>query len=82
MTHVFGTGSPEWNEAGAEPAAQAQTDFVGIAIHCAQSATRCAGQREREAGRPDESRARDNGFQALFGAKYVNPAITDGNSRA
>src|SRR3954462_14601949 len=33
MTKVFGTNSPEWNEAVANPAL-AQTDFVGIAIHC------------------------------------------------
>jgi hypothetical protein len=42
MTKVFGTGSPEWNEAAASNAAPpgtsarnlAQTDFVGLAIHC------------------------------------------------
>src|SRR5207244_3455892 len=40
MTKVFGTGSPEWNEASATPAL-AQTDFVGIAIHCAAGGGIC-----------------------------------------
>src|SRR5436305_5147221 len=50
MSEVFGTGSPEWNEAAASNAAppgtaaraKAQTDFVGIAIHCAQGGGICA----------------------------------------
>src|SRR5947208_11645113 len=41
MTTVFGAGSTEWNEAKATPAL-AQTDFVGIAIHCAQDGGICA----------------------------------------
>ena len=44
MTKVFGSGSPEWNEALAANAAPAgtaartiaQTDFVGVAVHCAK----------------------------------------------
>ena len=44
MTKVFGAGSPEWNDgkasqiavAGTAARAKAQTDYVGIAIHCAQ----------------------------------------------
>ncbi len=36
MTKVFGMNSPEWNEANADSQA-AQTDFVGIAIHCSQT---------------------------------------------
>src|SRR5215212_6864794 len=52
MTKVFGSGSPEWNEAAASNAAPpgtaarnlAQTDFVGIAVHCAQGPdSTCAG---------------------------------------
>src|SRR6185312_1201872 len=43
LTQVFGQGSPEWNEGVADPQ-QAQTDFVGIAIHCSQSPTSvCTG---------------------------------------
>src|SRR5437879_3762225 len=43
MTQVFGAGSPEWTEANTPATkAQAQTDFVGIAIHCAQGGGICA----------------------------------------
>src|SRR4051794_14102981 len=49
MTKVFGIGSPEWNEgrdsqlAAARTAAgtKAETDFVGIAIHCAWNGGIC-----------------------------------------
>jgi hypothetical protein len=85
MTRVFGAGSPEWNEAktsqlalsGTAQRALAQTDFVGIAIHCALDATLC----DTANARPDDSTivpGSDNGYKALFGAKYVNPAITNG----
>ena len=51
MTKVFGAGSPEWLEAQASNAAPpntaaralAQTDFVGMAIHCAAGGGICAG---------------------------------------
>jgi hypothetical protein len=80
MTRVFGAGSPEWNEAS-NPAtrAQATTDFVGIAIHCALGAALC----DTPNARSDDATivpGSNNGYQALFGAKYVNPAITDGQS--
>jgi hypothetical protein len=87
MTKVFGAGSPEWNEAAASNAAppgtaaatKAQTDFVGYAIHCAKSGGVCAGNANARADSlPDESGGY-TGFNALFGAKYVNPAITGGH---
>ena len=72
-------------EAGArgEPrsATLAQTDFVGMAIHCAKTADSiCAGN---EHARPDplpDEPGGYNGYQGLFGAKYVNPAITGGSA--
>jgi hypothetical protein len=88
MTKVFGQGSPEWNEAVASNAAPpgtaarnlAQTDFVGIAIHCASGGGICTGNpKARPDLLPDEPGGY-NGFQGLFGAKYVNPAITGGNA--
>jgi hypothetical protein len=80
MTRVFGNGSPEWNEAKSS-SALAQTDFVGIAIHCAQSSTsKCAHDASAKADPlPDEPNGY-TGYQALYGAKYVNPAITGGNA--
>jgi hypothetical protein len=77
MTRVFGQGSPEWNEAVANPSL-AQTDFVGYAIHCAQGAALC----DSPNAKPDDSTivpGSNDGYKALFGAKYVNPAITGGN---
>jgi hypothetical protein len=88
MTKVFGAGSPEWLEAQTSNAAPpgtaarnlAQTDFVGIAVHCAQgSDSACAGNSHaRPDLLPDEPDGY-NGFQGLFGAKYVNPAINGGS---
>ena len=84
MTKVFGAGSDEWNEGKASQQANpgtaqrnlAQTDFVGIAVHCAQTKKSiCAGNSHaRPDVLPDEPGGYD-GFQGLFGAKYVNPAI-------
>jgi hypothetical protein len=91
MTQAFGAGSPEWNEAFASNAAprgtaaraQALTDFVGIAIHCAQGGGLCAKPANignaRADALPDEPGGYA-GFQALFGAKYVNPAVTGGEA--
>jgi hypothetical protein len=88
MTKVFGAGSAEWLEAQASNAAPpgtalrnlAQTDFVGIGVHCAQgSDSICAANAN---ARPDllpDEPGGYNGFQGLFGAKYVNPAITGGS---
>jgi len=76
ITRVFGSGSPEWTEASADPT-KALADYVGIAIHCAKSAALCNSPNAK----PDDATTvpgSDNGYTALFGAKYVNPAITGG----
>ena len=90
MTRVFGQGSPEWNEAAAAAAlpnipanAKArglpQADFVGIAVHCAQSDTSvCASSPNAKPDLLPDEPGGYNGFQALFGAKYVDPAISGG----
>lgn len=75
VTTVFGAGSPQ----ALEPAAQRTTDFVGIAVHCALGSALCTGNPN---ARPDDATivpGSDAGYEALFGAKYVNPAITGGN---
>ena len=88
MTKVFGSGSPEWTEAQTSNAAApgtaarnlAQTDFVGMAIHCGSGGGICTNNANaRPDSLPDEPGGY-NGFQGLFGAKYVNPAITGGNA--
>jgi hypothetical protein len=71
--NVYGPSSPEAMEA---PALRT-TDFVGIAIHCAQTASsKCAGNiHAKDDLLPDEPGGYA-GYKALFGAKYVGPAIT------
>jgi hypothetical protein len=72
ITKVFGSGSPEFNEAVANPSL-AQTDFVGYAIHCSTASALCAS------GKPDDTTivpGSNDGSKALFGAKNINPAIT------
>ena len=80
---VFGAGSPEASEADASNAAaagtavraRAQTDFVGIGVHCAKGSSLCSAANH---GRPDlqpDEPGGYNGFSGLFGAKYVDPVI-------
>jgi hypothetical protein len=79
MTRVFGTNSPEWTEASQKPQL-AQTDFVGIAIHCSQAATsHCTGNGDAKPDPLPDEPGGYTGFNALYGAKYVDPAITGGN---
>jgi hypothetical protein len=89
MTKVFGSGSPEWNEAATSNAAPAgtaaralaQTDFVGMAIHCAKVANSiCANNSNARADSLPDEPGGYTGYKGLFGAKYVNPAITGGNA--
>jgi hypothetical protein len=92
MSEVFGVGSPEWSQAVASNAApsgtaaraKALTDYVGIAIHCAAGGGICAANAQNVANsRPDRLPDEPGGyvgFQGLFGAKYVNPAINNGNA--
>jgi hypothetical protein len=80
ITNVFGNGSPEWNETVANPQ-RGQTDFVGIAIHCSQAtSSACATD---ASAKPDPLPAEPGGytgFKALYGAKYVDPAIAKGSA--
>ena len=61
--------------------ALAQTDFVGIAVHCADGGGICNHNvaNSRTDSLPDEQGGY-GGFKALFGAKYVDPAINHGAS--
>jgi hypothetical protein len=71
---VFGAGSPEAIEAAANPVL-ATGDFVGIAVHCAKNAALCATSSH---SRPDllpQEPGGYNGYQGLFGHKYVAPAL-------
>ncbi|MBV8930418.1 MAG: hypothetical protein JO152_14960 [Mycobacteriaceae bacterium] len=76
ISNVYGNPSPE----ASEPAALRTTDFVGIAVHCAQvQASVCnRSANARPDPLPDEPGGYA-GYSALFGAKFVDPAITGGN---
>jgi hypothetical protein len=70
---VFGANSPEAAEAQANPSL-ATSDFVGIAIHCAKGAALCS---DANNGKPDllpDEPGGYDGYQGLFGHKYVAPA--------
>lgn len=71
---VFGPGSPEAAEATSNPN-QATADFIGIAIHCAQGAAVCASSSHAQTDSLPDEPGGYNGFQALFGHKYVAPVI-------
>jgi hypothetical protein len=73
--NVYGPGSPE----AMEPAAVRTTDFVGIAVHCASTTTSvCHNNTHAKSDPLPDEPGGYNGYSALFGAKYVNPAITIG----
>ncbi len=71
---VFGPDSPEAAAVRADPL-QANADFVGVGVHCAQDSPLCAASdRARPDLLPDE-RGGYEGYFALFGHKYVAPVI-------
>jgi len=77
ISTVYGVPSVE----ASEPAALRTTDFVGIAIHCAQgSGSICANNAHAKSDPLPDEPGGYGGFKALFGAKYVNPAITGGQA--
>ncbi|HEV3403046.1 MAG TPA: hypothetical protein VG073_02095 [Gaiellaceae bacterium] len=83
ITKVFGNPSPQQIEADASRAAppntaartKAQTDFVGLAVHCAKGSAVCAnGQDDLLPQEPGGY----TGFKGLFGAQELNPVLTGG----
>jgi hypothetical protein len=71
---VFGAGSPEAAEA-ASNANQATADFIGVAIHCAHGSAMCANSAHAQTDSLPDEPGGYNGFQGLFGHKYVAPVI-------
>jgi hypothetical protein len=78
ITKVFGNPSPQFSEAlasnaapsGSAARAKAQTDFVGLAVHCAQDSPVCAS------GQTDLLPAEPNGFNGLSGALSISPFLS------
>ena len=74
ITNVFGAGSAQAMEAQTNPA-QATRDFIGIAIHCAQTSALCSTDNNGRADVLPQEPGGYNGFMGLFGHKYVVPVI-------
>jgi hypothetical protein len=92
MPKVFGPNSPEVQQLTADTDSfkDAETaDYVGIAVHCAKGSAVCADAKAVKFGQttatasaspdllPDEPGGY-NGYQALFGHKYVAPQLGAG----
>ncbi len=80
---VFGAGSPEAIETAANPDRFKDiqvAEYVGEAIHCAQGDAICANSPHAVADSLPDEPGGYNGYQALFGAKYVAPAIGGGDN--
>ena len=81
VVKVFGAGSPQ----ASETTDQQTNDFVGAAIHCAHGSSFCTVANNAAPDLlPDEPGGYLN-YQALFGLKYIAPALgglTDYNGNA
>src|SRR4051794_34263903 len=78
----FGPTSPEAIQAHADSpgssATQTFADYVGIGVHCAQASSICASSTHAHADVLPDEPGGYSGFNALMGAKYVNPVINPG----
>ena len=78
---VFGAGSPEAVQTAADGNSFKDAEvaqYIGEAIHCAKGDTTCASQSRVVDDKLQTEPGGYNGFQALFGAKYIAPAIGGG----
>jgi len=78
---VFGAGSPQTLETGSNQT----NDFIGAAIHCAPSSPLCTTANNAVADLLPDEPGTYTGYQALFGLKYIAPALgglTDYNGNA
>jgi hypothetical protein len=78
---VFGAGSPEAVETAANPDPFKDVQiakYVGEAIHCTPGEALCASSSRAVADSLPTEPGGYNGFQAIFGAKYIAPAIGGG----
>jgi hypothetical protein len=82
LATVFGAGSPEVTQLKADPDPFKDpevADFIGVGIHCAKGDPLCGGQHAVTDALPGEPGGYQ-GYRALFGAKYVAPALGAGNA--
>jgi hypothetical protein len=78
----FGPSSPEAMQAAADHPGSAGTqtfaDYVGIGVHCAQGSAICGASTHAHPDVLPDEPGGYNGFNALMGAKYVDPVIKPG----
>lgn len=79
IDNVFGPNSPEHNENLANHD-QAVADFEGIVIHCAKGSPLCGNSAHAAPDYLPDEPGGYNGFQALYGNKYVAPALNHSSS--
>jgi hypothetical protein len=72
---VFGAKSPEAAEARAN-GSLAQTDFMGLSVHCAAGSSFCATNPRPVADRLPSEPGTYMGYKAVFGAKYLDGALS------
>ncbi len=92
IADAFGANSPEAQQLAADPDPYKDpetADYIGVAVHCAQGNAFCATAKAVKYGQtspsptavpdvlPDEPGGY-NGFQALFGHKYIAPQLGAG----
>ena len=78
---VFGADSPEAQQTAADPDSFKDVEvaqYVGEAVHCAKGAAICADSSRPVADSLPTEPGGYDGYQALFGAKYIAPAIGGG----
>lgn len=92
LAEVFGPNSPEVAQLNADPDPYKDpetADYIGLAVHCARNAAFCANAQAVKYGQttPSHTAVADllpdepggyNGYQALFGAKYIDPQLGAG----
>ena len=71
VAKVFGSGSPQATESGSNQT----NDFIGVAIHCALNDAICKANPNAVADLLPDEPGGYSGYQALFGLKYINPAL-------
>jgi hypothetical protein len=78
----FGPGSPEAIQAAGDSPGQSATqtfaDYVGIGVHCAQGSLICGASAHAHADALPDEPGGYSGYQALMGARYVDPVIKPG----
>ncbi|MBO0844744.1 MAG: hypothetical protein J2P22_04940 [Nocardioides sp.] len=91
---IFGPNSPEVQQYNADTDSFKDAevaDYIGEAVHCAQGSSFCADAQATKFGQtsPTPSAVTDslptepggyNGYQALFGAKYLAPQLSDNST--